>query len=109
MNSKAVLIMTTVDNEELASTISTRLVEQKLAACVQEINIRSRYRWDDEVRCDPEILLLVKTSAAVANAAMRSIQENHNFEVPEIIAVPITGGSPDYLKWIAREADGGNI
>ena len=103
MNGKATLIMTTVDSDAVARTISTRLVEQRLAACVQEININSRYRWDGEVRSEAEILLLVKTSAAAAEAAMRSIRENHSYEVPEIIAVPITGGLPGYLDWIARE------
>jgi len=103
MNGKAMLIMTTVDSDAVARTIGTRLVEQRLAACVQEININSRYRWDGEVRSEAEILLLVKTSAAAAEAAMRSIRENHSYDVPEIVAVPITGGLPAYLDWIVRE------
>ncbi|MEX2496817.1 MAG: divalent-cation tolerance protein CutA [Woeseia sp.] len=98
--------MTTVDSEELAANIGTQLVQQKLAACVQEIRIMSRYRWEGEVKCDPEILLLVKTSTAAADDAMRLIRDNHPYELPEIIATPITAGLPAYLDWLAGEADG---
>lgn len=103
MDAQAVLIMTTVDDERAAAALATKLVERREAACVQQVDIRSRYRWDGEVKCDPEILLLVKTSRAAATAAMRTIEENHPYDVPEIVAVPITQGLPAYLDWMTRE------
>lgn len=106
MDEKATLIMTTVGNEDSASRLSSLLVERRLAACVQELQINSRYRWNDEVRCDAEILLLVKTSARAAGDAMRLIEANHDYELPEIIALPVTAGLSGYLQWITREADG---
>ena len=106
MNDSGTLVMTTVDSEELARTLATRLLEKRLAACVQEVRIDSHYRWDGELRYEPEILLLVKTSAETAPAAMRLIEDIHSYEVPEIIALPVTAGLPAYLQWLAEEADG---
>lgn len=103
MESKATLIMTTVDSGEAAALIASRLVERREAACVQQIDICSRYRWEGEVKCDAEILLLVKTSTAAAPAAMRTIEESHSYETPEIVMIPITNGLPAYLRWIASE------
>lgn len=98
--------MTTVDSEALARTLGEKLLEARLAACVQEVRISSRYRWEDAVRCDAEILLLVKTSKASAAAAMRCIEKHHSYEVPEILAVPVTDGLPAYLQWLTRESAG---
>jgi periplasmic divalent cation tolerance protein len=106
MNTKATLLMTTVDSEDRARTLATQLLGKRLAACVQEVRIKSHYRWDGELRNEPEILLLVKTSAEAAPEAMLAIRDIHDYEVPEIVAVPITEGLPAYLEWLAREADG---
>ncbi|HET6628355.1 MAG TPA: divalent-cation tolerance protein CutA [Woeseiaceae bacterium] len=103
MDAQGRLIMTTVDSEPAAATLATALVERRLAACVQQIRIASRYRWDGQVQCDDEILLLVKTSAAAADAAMQAIKDDHPYEVPEIIALPISDGLPAYLDWLAKE------
>jgi periplasmic divalent cation tolerance protein len=107
MTDKGMLIMTTVDNDELAVTLATALLERRVAACVQEVRINSRYRWEGELRRDAEILLLVKTSTETAQTAMRVIRDTHTYEVPEIIALPITAGLPQYLEWLSAEADGG--
>jgi periplasmic divalent cation tolerance protein len=103
MNAKATLIMTTVDNEQLADSLATMLIERRLAACVQRVNITSNYRWHGEVRRDAEILLLVKTSTDAREAAMRAIEEHHTYDVPEIIALPIADGLPAYLEWVTKE------
>ncbi len=104
---QARVIMTTVDSEDAATKLATLLIERREAACVQRFDIASHYRWDGEVRCDPEILLLVKTSCEVADAAMRTIEANHGYDVPEIITVPVTGGLPAYLDWIRAETKPG--
>jgi periplasmic divalent cation tolerance protein len=100
------LIMTTVDSEEAAAALASGLLERRLAACVQEVCINSRYRWKGELERDAEILLLVKTSKQAAEAAMELIRDTHSYEVPEIIAVPISAGLPAYLEWLDAEADG---
>lgn len=105
MDARGMLIMTTMDSEPLAATLGTKLVERRLAACVQQIRIASRYRWNGQVQCDDEILLLIKTSVEAADAAMQAIEDEHPYEVPEIIALPITGGLPAYLDWLAKETD----
>lgn len=97
------MIMTTVDSEELAASLAAMLLERRLAACVQQLEISSRYRWEGAIQCDAEFLLLVKTSAAAADAAVKAIEENHTYDVPEIVVLPITGGLPAYLDWLAAE------
>lgn len=106
VSEQAMVVMTTVDGEGLARTLGEKLLEARLAACVQEVRISSRYRWEGAVQCDDEILLLVKTSKASAPAAMRCIEAHHDYDVPEILALPVTAGLPAYLQWLARESDG---
>lgn len=106
MSGAAMVVLTTVDSEALAETLATRLLEQRLAACVQAVPIASRYRWQGAVRCDDEILLLIKTSRDAVAATMRCIETHHSYEVPEILALPVADGLPAYLDWIARETAG---
>jgi len=103
MPSQAMLIMTTLDDEAAAARLAATLVEQRLAACVQQLDIQSHYRWQGAVKCDGEVLLLVKTSAEASQAAMRAIEENHAYDVPEIVCVPIADGLPSYLDWVAAQ------
>lgn len=103
MHAKATLIMTTVGSEDAAARVATTLLERHEAACVQQVDIHSRYRWEGEVKCDAEILLLVKTSTAAAEAAIRTIKAKHDYDLPEIVAVPITDGLPTYLQWMADQ------
>ncbi|MFW6092645.1 MAG: divalent-cation tolerance protein CutA [Pseudomonadota bacterium] len=106
MSEQAALIMTTVDSDALAERLAERLLGQRLAACIQEVPITSRYRWEGAVQRERETLLLVKTSAAAVEAAIRAIEAEHDYDVPEVIALPVTGGLPGYLRWLVEEADG---
>lgn len=106
MTGKAMMVMTTVDSEKLARTLAGELLAARLAACVQEVRIASNYRWEGELRRDDEILLLIKTSARCTDAAIRCIEKHHSYDVPEIIAVPVSAGLPAYLDWIERESEG---
>jgi|HubBroStandDraft_5_1064220.scaffolds.fasta_scaffold1130548_1 periplasmic divalent cation tolerance protein len=103
MTEEAVTIMTTVAPGEDAARIAEMLLRDRLAACVQEITIRSRYRWKDEIRCEPEVLLLIKTARDRAEAAVTAIRKIHPYELPEIIMLPIVGGLADYMTWINVE------
>lgn len=95
------LILTTVGSKEEADKIARTLVEQRLAACVNIIpNIRSIYRWQDKVEEAEEYLLFVKTFVTAVDRVCKTIKELHSYELPEVISVPIEGGSLAYLKWI---------
>jgi len=95
--------MTTVAQEQDAARIAEMLLREKLAACVQETTIRSRYNWRDEIRCDPELLLFVKTTADRAEAAITAIRKIHPYEIPEIIVLSVVGGLAEYLNWVNNE------
>jgi periplasmic divalent cation tolerance protein len=96
------LVLSTCPDTETARSIGERLVAERLAACVSLIpGLTSIYRWEGKVHQDPEVLLLIKTSAARLDALMDVLQQLHPYEVPEIIALPVVAGLPDYLSWIA--------
>lgn len=96
-------IQVTCGSAEEADRIADALVDRRLAACVQQLPIRSTYRWDGAVQHDDEILLLVKTRAARFDAVAAAVRELHSYDVPAITAVPIVRGSDDYLAWIGAE------
>lgn len=95
-----IVVMTTVSSEADASRLANILVQARAAACVQIVPIRSCYVWDDKVNNDPEYLLLIKTRADLYESAAELIKQNHSYDVPEIISLPIATGSAPYLGWI---------
>ncbi len=95
-----VVVMTTAASEVEARTLASRLVEARLAACVQIVPIRSIYTWEGRVHDGQEHLLLVKTRGEVLEALETLVREAHSYEVPEMTVVPIEGGSAAYLSWI---------
>lgn len=96
-------IQVTCGSVEEADRIADALVERRLAACVQQLAIRSTYRWDGAVQHDDELLLLVKTRADRFDEVAATVRELHSYDVPAITAVPIVHGSDDYLTWIDNE------
>jgi periplasmic divalent cation tolerance protein len=105
MKPEALIVYTTVADESTADRLGERLVDARLAACVQIVpGVRSVYRWDGVVRHDREVQLLVKTTADRFDALEAVLHEHHRYDLPEIVAVPIVRGSQAYLDWIARDA-----
>jgi len=100
MTSAHIVVMTTVSSEADASKLANALVAAKAAACVQITPIRSCYMWDGKINNDTEYLLLIKTRAALYESAAELIKQNHSYEIPEIISLPVTAGSASYLGWI---------
>jgi len=97
-------ISTTTETKEQAQKIAKHLVEQKLAACVQITGpIESTYRWKGKVETANEWLCLIKTLATSFKKVEVAIKKLHPYEIPEIIAVPLTKGSKEYLKWLDAE------
>ncbi|MDA1194011.1 MAG: divalent-cation tolerance protein CutA [Planctomycetota bacterium] len=87
-----------------ARDLAVELVEARLAACVQLLpGIRSVYRWKGALHDEPETLLLVKTTAALAGAAAAALAERHPYEVPEVLALTPESALPGYLAWLADQ------
>jgi periplasmic divalent cation tolerance protein len=100
----ALLILTNCPDEESANAIALAVVEEKLAACVNILpRVQSIYRWQGAVESASEIPLLIKSTAANYPALEKRIAELHPYDVPEIVALPITHGLPAYLNWLAAE------
>jgi periplasmic divalent cation tolerance protein len=106
MASPAILILSTAPNREEAAAIAEALVTERLAACVQLSRIESRYRWDGKVEQANEIRLNIKTIESLAERVERRIAEMHIYSVPELVRIPIIGGSASYLDWIETSVAG---
>jgi periplasmic divalent cation tolerance protein len=95
------IVLTTVKNRAEAKRMAERLVSEKLAACVSMIpNVSSVYRWRGKVERTKELVLVAKTSSKKLDQLIRRIRELHSYEVPEILALRVERGSPEYLKWL---------
>lgn len=103
MTDKIVVFSTCASADE-AERLARRLVDERLAACVNVVSpVRSFYRWNGAVEDAAEFLLIVKSSRALF-APLRAVLESvHSYELPEVIAVPIVEGAPNYLAWMDRE------
>ncbi len=95
-------LSTTLPDRAAAERLATILVEERWGACAQVVGpVESIYRWRDAVERATEWYCHLKTTLDRAPGARRRIRELHPYEIPEIIAVPIVDGDPDYLAWIA--------
>jgi periplasmic divalent cation tolerance protein len=97
----ACVVLTTVPSREAARSLATRLVENRLAACVQLSAIESVYRWQGSVQHEEEVLLLIKTRSELYAPLEAFIKEVHSYEVPEILQLPVQAGAETYLRWLA--------
>lgn len=96
-----IMIVSTTDTMELAEKIAHALVREGMAACVNIVpGIRSIYRWEGKVCDDPELLLLAKSSEENFESVRSRIRQLHSYDTPEVIALPIKEGDPDYLDWL---------
>jgi periplasmic divalent cation tolerance protein len=99
--SGASLALCTVPDADHAGRIAGALVEERLAACVNIVpGLVSVYHWEGAVQRDAEVLLLIKTTAAVYDRLEARLRALHPYELPEIISVPIQTGLADYIQWI---------
>lgn len=98
----AIACLCTCPDAASARRIADALVEARLAACVNVLpGITSVYRWQGKVEQADEVLLVAKTVRARLDALTRQVQALHPYELPEVVAVEISGGLPAYLDWIA--------
>lgn len=102
MSDSYCVILTTTGNLQEAENMARMLVSRKLAACVQISDVSSTYVWKGELRKEAEHLLLIKTLSSRFADIQAVILENHSYEVPEIVQLPVEKGFPAYLEWISE-------
>lgn len=101
------LVYITAANEEEAARIGRALVGEGLCACANVLgSVRSFYRWKGEVQDDREVALVAKTLAGRLDEVTARVRALHSYEIPCVVALPITGGNPEFLGWLAAEAGG---
>jgi len=99
-----VVALTTTPSEDEGRRLAHELIEARLAACVQVASpIRAVYRWKGQIYDEPEWQLWIKTAADKIDDLVQWLPQHHGSEVPELIVLPITGGSTTYLDWIGEE------
>jgi periplasmic divalent cation tolerance protein len=98
---EAILVLITASSSQEAENIGRRLVEERLAACVNLIpQVRSLFFWEGKLSDEGEVLLVVKSRRPLFRQLVTRVQALHSYSVPEIIAVPILEGSMGYLNWV---------
>ncbi len=108
---KISLVMTSVGTEQQAVEISEELITRRLATCINIVPcLRSIYRWKGKVCEDTEYLLLIKTPEKLFEQVSSAIREYHSYELPEILAIPVTAAETNFHKWVLQmvepETDG---
>jgi len=101
-----VLILTTVPEGDLGDTIARRLIEERVAACVNVgAPMTSVYRWRGVVECEAERQLVIKTTRERVPAVQACITKLHSYELPEFMVLAVADGSTAYLDWVQDEVD----
>nr|BAL58440.1 periplasmic divalent cation tolerance protein [Candidatus Acetothermum autotrophicum] len=99
-----VQVVTTVASKDEGERIARALLEQRLAACVQIVGpIESFYWWQGKINKSEEWMCIAKTEMRLFQQIEETMKALHSYEVPEILAVPVSAGSDDYLQWLAEQ------
>ena len=99
------VVLVTAPDEEVAARIARQLVAERLVACANLLpRVRSIYRWEGEVQDDAEVLLVLKTQARRISALATRVRALHPYELPEIVALDVSGGDAGYLDWVIAES-----
>jgi periplasmic divalent cation tolerance protein len=99
-----IVIFSTCGSQEEAEQLARRLLEARLAACVNVImQIRSFYWWKGKIEESGEWLLVIKTSRPLFDRVRALLESAHSYELPEVLALPVVAGSPGYLAWMDKE------
>ncbi|MDR0771137.1 MAG: divalent-cation tolerance protein CutA [Burkholderiales bacterium] len=100
------IVHTSLPSQAAAETLAQQLIENRLAACVHiGAPIRAYYRWEGEIENAAEIPLIIKTAPARYAELEHYLKAHHPYEVPEIVAIPVTQALPAYYKWVQHESD----
>lgn len=103
-----IVVLVTCSNREEAEAISSRLLEDRLAACINIINsVQSFFHWEGKIDQADEVIMCIKTRRALFSALRDKVKALHSYKVPEIIALSIIEGDKAYLKWVNDETQQG--
>jgi len=101
---EARIVLVTAPDIEVGARLGRALVEERLAACVNLLpGVRSIYRWQGAIEEDGEVMLIVKTCRDRCGALAARVEALHPYELPEVVVLPVEGGSDPYLAWILAE------
>lgn len=102
-----IVILITAGSEAEAESIGRALVDDHLAACVNIIpGVRSFFFWDGKTQAEEEVLMVLKSRVPLVSRIVSRVKKMHSYTVPEVIALPIVGGSSDYLAWVSEATKG---
>lgn len=106
MNEQHCIVLCTAPDPATAESLARAVVEARLAACVNLLpGVHSVYRWQGKIQQDHETLLIIKTRRDRFDALAEALRQQHPYELPEIIAVPLSDGLPGYLAWVDQSTD----
>ena len=104
--SNTIVVFSTSNSLDEARKIGHTLVEEGHIACCNIVpSVESIFKWQGKLQVEHEVLMILKTKDDKFPAVEKRIKELHSYEVPEIIAIPITQGSKSYLDWVIKETD----
>ena len=100
---EAIVVLITASGDEDGARIASTLVDERLVACVNIVpGVRSFFSWEGKTQDEREVLLICKSTSERMAAIVARVKQIHSYTVPEIIALPVVAGSPDYLQWVER-------
>ncbi len=106
MKFEYIQVLVSCESADQAKTMADALLKDRLIACAQIVpKVESLYRWQGQIEAAEECLMLLKTTAAHYDLIEQIIKKRHNYQNPEIIAVPLVGGSTEYLNWINEQTE----
>jgi len=97
-----IIVLTTVD-EKNAKELAKKILEKRLAACINILDSSSLYWWENEIKEEKEKILLIKTRDELYDELEAFIKQNHPYQLPEIIAIKVEDGYSEYLRWVDKE------
>ncbi len=100
---KICIIETTYSDKAVGETIIQKLLQKKLAACIQQQQINSHYHWQGKIQNDTEYLLRIKTRCDLYSQVEKLILQRHHYDLPEVIMIPIENASQSYIDWVIKE------
>ena len=103
--SEYLIVHTTVNERSKAEFLARTILEARLAACIQIVPIHSFYRWEGRLESADEYRLEIKTRTESYDALQALLLRHHPYDTPEILAIPVAGGSEGYLRWVDRECE----
>lgn len=104
MSSETVILLSNFPDADSARKAVRALVEERLVACGNIIpGVESIYEWKGAMETSNEVMVICKTTASRVESAQARLRSLHPYEVPEILRLPVAGGWPDYLAWVAAQ------